>query len=490
MELRPHQVKMVEEVFSNWENGTRSQLLWGVTGIGKTEIAISIMKGMAEKYMTCAMVMDRIVLVEQTSLRLGKYGVDHGVMQASHWRFRPHERIQVCSIQTIGSRKRQFKPDVLIIDECHVKSKVVQKIMDQNPEMKVLGLTATPFTNGLGNIYEKIVAGPTYKEIIEKGWLVPLKVYIAKQIDMTGAKKVAGEWSSEEVTSRAVTITGDVVTEWETKTHEIFGKPEKTICFCAGVNHGKNLEEQFKARGYNFVSISYLEEDDYKREVINEFSKPDSSIHGLIATDILTRGFDVSDVKIGISARPFSKSLSSHIQQIGRTMRPHPSKTFGLWLDFSGNYLRFMDDWDSIYNEGVKKLEDGKEKTKKEPTEREKEEKKCPKCKALWVWRSDECGECGYKKPRVSQVVSVAGKMEALTAPSPIEDQQRFYSELIGYAMLKQYKPGWAWHKYKTKYNAEPKHLKREPVYDISPKTASWIKSQNIKFAKSKRRYA
>jgi hypothetical protein len=65
--------------------------------------------------------------------------------------------------------------------------------------------------------------------------------------------------------------------------------------------------------------------------------EPDSAIHGLIACDILTKGFDVPDVMIGVSARPYTKSLSAHIQQMGRVMRPSEGKTFALWLDHSGS---------------------------------------------------------------------------------------------------------------------------------------------------------
>jgi superfamily II DNA or RNA helicase len=63
-------------------------------------------------------------------------------------------------------------------------------------------------------------------------------------------------------------------------------------------------------------------------EAIAEFAKPDSSITGLIACDILTKGFDVPDVMIGVSARPFSKSFSQHVQQMGRVMRAAPGKEF------------------------------------------------------------------------------------------------------------------------------------------------------------------
>ena len=75
----------------------------------------------------------------------------------------------------------------------------------------------------------------------------------------------------------------------------------------SNTNTSFDLSKKFAEAGYNFVSISYKDDDAYKREVIEEFSKPDTSINGLIATDILTKGFDVPDVKIGVSARPFSK---------------------------------------------------------------------------------------------------------------------------------------------------------------------------------------
>lgn len=87
----------------------------------------------------------------------------------------------------------------------------------------------------------------------------------------------------------------------------------KTIVFCAGAEHGKELEKQFKDAGYNFISISYLDDDEFKRNAIEEFSKSqghiniesnnnnnNDTIYGLIATDMLTRGFDVPDVYIGI----------------------------------------------------------------------------------------------------------------------------------------------------------------------------------------------
>jgi superfamily II DNA or RNA helicase len=436
------------------------------------------------------MVMDRIVLVEQTSLRLGKYQIDHGVLQAGHWRYKPSERIQICSIQTLARRKKMEAPELLFYDECHVNYQSVIEYIKENPSIKVVGLSATPFTKGLANLYTNVVSAIPTERLIEKGFLCPLKVYIAKEIDMTGAKKVAGEWSAADVSDRGMKITGDIVAEWVKKTHEVFGAPRKTVVFCSGVEHGRDLAKQFAAAGYNFVSISYKEDDEFKRITIEDFSRPDTKIHGLIATDILTKGFDVSDVMIGVSARPFSKSLSSHIQQLGRVLRAHEGKEFALWLDHAGNYLRFREEWDDVFSNGVTELKPSGEATKKEPTEKEKKDSTCPQCKALWIG-GESCMSCGYVRFRMSTVESVPGEMKELEAANQKLriDNQSFYSQLLHYAQVKGYKSGWAFHKYKEKFNAPPNGLSSKPEMPTNA-TLGWIKSRTIAFAKSRAKAA
>ena len=483
--LRPHQADVVDKLDRGFEEH-RCQLLYAPTGFGKTEVAMHMMMQEAKKGTKVAMVLDRIVLVNQTSTRLSKYGVPHGVMQAGHWRYRPYERIQVCSAQTL-ERRSDF-PDVglLIIDECHVSRKQVIQYIKDNPDVRVIGLTATPFTKGLGDTYSNVVGAKPTGELIEDKWLVPLKIFISKEIDMTGAKKIAGEWSQDEVSTRGMKITGDIVDEWITKTHQLFGGPKKTVVFASGVEHGRDLVRQFGERGYNFVSISYKEEDEFKRETIEDFSRPDTKIVGLIATDILTRGFDVPDVMIGVSARPFSKSFSSHVQQMGRIMRPCEGKTHGVWLDHSGNYLRFRKDWDDLFHDGVTALPDGAgEAAKKEPLDKVKKESKCGSCGALWIWPDRVCGECGWTRP-MKEVLNVPGKMIELEAGKrSAEENQSFYSELLFFSRMRGYKDGWAAHKYKEKYGVFPRGLGVE-LKSPGFKTLQWIKSRNIAYAKAR----
>jgi len=486
--LRDYQEDAIQKLREGFAKGHRSQLLYLGTGGGKTEIAIAMLEAAKKKGSKAAMILDRIVLCDQTSRRLDKYSVDHGVLQAGHWRYKPYENIQVCSAQTLEKRGDFPGLDLLVVDECHAQRKQTIEFIKNNPQVKVVGLSASPFTKGLASTYTNVVSPITTKKLVEQGSLVPLRVFIAKEMDMTGAKKVAGEWTQADASERGMRITGDVVTEWAKKTREIFGEPRKTIVFASGVAHGADLAQKFQALGYNFVSLSYKDDEDWKRQVIEDFAKPDSKIIGLIACDILTKGFDNEHVMIGVSARPFSKSFSSHVQQMGRVMRANQhnpeSKPFAVWLDHSGNYLRFREDWDEVFEDGVQRLEDGKEKAKREPTERAKKESKCPVCSALWPSGSDSCYNCGHVRERKNLVQEVDGKLEELGS-APKESKQAFWNQMVWLQKYQGWSKGRASHTYRDKFGVWPRGLIDDRPEPVSAETKSFIDKKMRQFLKS-----
>lgn len=484
--LREYQEGVLGSLRQGFAEGHRAQILYGATGFGKTETAIALLAAAAAKGKRSLFVADRRVLVDQISARLDGYGIDHGIMMADNWRWRPQLPIQVCSAQTLARMEYLPAVDLLISDEAHRQRKQIIELIRARPGLKAIGLTATPFTKGLGVTYSRVATAMTTAKIVERGDLVPLRYFIAKQVDMTGAKKVAGEWSEGEASERGIKITGDVVAEWVKKTHELFGGPRKTIVFCAGVAHGRDLAEKFAQAGHNFIALSYKDENEFKRDAIDDFRKPDTEITGLIATDILTAGFDVPDAMIGVLARPFSKSLSSHIQQIGRIMRPYPGKEFGVIIDHAGNVLRFRDQWEDVYDHGVKELDDEKEKPQREPTEREREAAKCPKCSAMWPRNSDVCACCGYVRERRNDVIEVPGELVELAGHKATrDDKQLWYSSLLHYARGRGYADGWVAHKYRAKFGVWPRGLVNIETAP-TPQIASWIRSQAIRYAKGR----
>jgi superfamily II DNA or RNA helicase len=491
LELRPLQVDTMDLVRAAFREGHRKVVLYGPTGFGKTEMACGFMQATSQKFNRAAMVMDRRVLVDQTSKRLDKYGIDHGVMMSDHWRHRPSERIQVLSAQTIEKRGA-YPPDLklLVVDECHAMRKMIVELLKAEPDLRVIGLSASPFTEGLADVYDTVVSATTTQQLVELGFLAPLKVFVAKRIDMTGAKKTYGEWRDDEVRTRSSKITGDVVTEWERKCTEIFGGPRKTIVFSANIAHGLELMEGFAKAGFNFQAISADDTDEFKRDVIEDFSQPDTALHGIISTDILTKGFDVSDVMVGVSARPFSKSFSSHVQQMGRVMRAHPGKEFALWLDHSGNYIRFQEDWDDVYENGVHELKSDKEVAHKEPTEQEFAAATCPACKAPFPRLSLVCVNCGFKRQKTSRQMEVeAGELVELgvKAKASKDEKQQFYSQLLTVVENRGYNPGWAAHKYKAKFGVYPRGLAETPA-PVTQETMKFLQHLRIKHARGEAR--
>lgn len=489
VQLFQYQKDILENLRQGFIDGHRIQMLYCPTGGGKTEMAISLMQAAAAKYNRSAMVLDRIVLCNQTSERLDKYQIDHGVLQSGHWRHRPYERIQVCSAQTL--EKRGSLPDMklLIIDEAHQTRAQTIQFIKKNPNVRVVGLSATPFTKGLGAVYSNVVSAITTRELVDDGRLAPLKVFVGKEIDMEGAKKIAGEWSTKEVESRGVKITGDIVAEWVKKTNEIFGRPRKTIVFASGVAHAADLARQFNEAGYNFISLSYKDDDDFKAEAIKDFSRPDTEIHGLIATDILTKGFDVPDVMIGVSARPFSKSLASHVQQMGRVMRSHPGKDYAIWLCHSGNYLGFQDDWEDLYENGISKLDEGREKQRKELKKEQKDKAKCPRCGALWAGKSDDCKSCGFVRPQRNEVITQPGELTELgegAGKVNKAQKQEWYGQFLTIAQTRGYSDGWIANKYREKFGVWPRSMENKPT-GVTPEVAAWVKSRQIAWSKSKK---
>ena len=158
LNLRPYQEDTLDALRKGFASGKKAQILYAPTGAGKTEMAIALLNATKQKGNRAAMVLDRIILCDQTSQRLDKYAIEHGVLQSKHWRWRPHENIQVCSAQTLEKRGSFPGLNLLIVDECHQTRKQTVEFIRNNPGIKVVGLTATPFTKGLGSVYDGVVS--------------------------------------------------------------------------------------------------------------------------------------------------------------------------------------------------------------------------------------------------------------------------------------------------------------------------------------------
>jgi hypothetical protein len=167
-------------------------------------------------------------------------------------------------------------------------------------------------------------------------------------------------------------------------------------------------------------------------------------------------------------------------------MRTYPGKEFGLWLDHSGNYLRFREDWEDVFENGVSELDDGKEKAKKEPDEKEKKESKCPACGALWPRGSDTCSNCGHVRERKSAVVSVPGQMEELGSMSR-DDKQKWWNQIQWKMKFNGWSSGRGAHVYREKFGVWPRGLVDGVPEPPGPVFEKHVRSGLIKYLKGKR---
>lgn len=411
LDLRPYQGGAVERLREGIRQKLRRQVLVAPTGAGKTEMAMSIVSEAQKKGSRAWFIVDRVTLIDQTSERFFKHGIDHGVIQADHYLTDYAKPVQIASAQTLGRRKNiRDLPDLIIWDECHATYKAVLDLIARAEMAKVIGLTATPFTAGMDKHWDGLVNSTTVNKLLKEKYLAPLRIKACVAPDMAGVKKTnKGEFEDTESGERGIVIIGDVVQTWVAETRKTFGGPVKTIVFSPSVKHGAELCRQFSDAGYNFQQISYLDADDGdRREKIAEFRKPNSAIDGLVSCAVLTKGFDVPDVLCGISCRPYRKSFSSHIQEMGRVMRisPDTGKEFGLWLDHSGNCLSFADDTAWLFEYGVDSLSAAQKKDSevREPKEQVKKERFCGECSTQMEPGQKTCPACGWERPERGEI--------------------------------------------------------------------------------------
>jgi DNA repair protein RadD len=469
--LRSYQKEAIDGLRKEIRNGkTRIGLLLP-TGAGKTYIAKQIIDGALQKHKRIIFVADRIELIDQTSETLDAHGIDHGVMQADHWRTNYAKPVQVCSVQTLA--RRQWPDfDICIVDEFHSMYSAQLKMMAEQKHLIYIGLSATPYTKGLGNHWQSLVVGATTKDLIDQGYLSDFVVYAPPPPNLKGVPISGGDWSTKKLAERVdrTAPVGDVIRTWKR-----YGNNNRTICFAVNIEHSRHICQKFQDVGVNAVHIDAYTDKLERKNIIQKYKEGEIKI--LSCVDVLTKGFDDNMTNTLIMARP-TKSLITHIQQIGRALRVSPEKEDAIILDHGGNVERHGFPTDESLPVTLCTKEKGE---KKEQATPEKKPKSCPKCHFVKPVGVYACPKCGHEPSRVNTVEHEKGELVKITRAS-MADKQEWYSMLLGYAKNKQYAQGWASHKYREKYGVWPKglnHIAKEPNKDV----LGYITHLNIKYA-------
>lgn len=480
---REHQTLSLKLVAESIRRGNRKIVLYGPCSFGKTYVSAMMFEGAIKKGRKCLFIADRTKLINQAMDEFEEQGLRCGAIQGDNPRRDPDAPVQVASVQTLMRRARIPDFNFVIVDECHTMWGWILELMERWNAVVFIGLSATPYTKGMGKVYTDLVIPITCEELLEKEYLCPIKYYCGHSPDVSRVKvkvsKGIRDYDNDELKviyeDELDVIVGDSVKEWLRIANGM-----QTIAFSPSIKFSQGLVERFNEAGIAAAHIdAYTKEED--RVTLYEMHSK-GKIKILSCSTLLDTGYNDKGVHCLIDCSP-TKSLIRYVQRGGRIQRIMRGKKHAIYMDQAGNVKRhgFIEDIVPDHLHDGEKRESERELVKK--TKEKKEPIKCPCCPAYLTGL--ECKECGHViKPKGKQLEVVEGSLEEVQRVT--REQNRFYAGLIFYADSKGYGSGWASNKYFEKYKKYPSGKPPEPVeFD---EASRFGKSRNIAYHQAKKK--
>lgn len=455
--LRLRQSDAIRAIREAIREGHKRIILQAPTGFGKTLVSAHIIANALHKGSRPLFTCPAISLVDQTLMAFEKEGIqDIGVMQAQHIRTNHNAAVQIASVQTL-IRRQMPEADFVLIDEVHERSKGLDARLD-SPEYRdkiIIGLSATPWTKGLGLRYTKLVIASTINDLIADGHATPAVIYgPERDVDRDSVRIVEGEY--EEAGASALmsnaSIIGDVLKEWKEKS-----TGDKTFAFCHNRAHAQAQMEAFLDCGIPFGYIDANVPQPERKRLFDKMRY--GEIAGIASVACLIRGVD-EDVR-NILDLQLTHSEIRHVQKWGRGVRCADGKTQLIGLDHAGNNAA-LGMFTDIYHDHLDMRKPGERGEAYRDDYKPAKPKKCAKCHNLIPPKMRACPVCHERVPLNTGVTVVDGRLvEIGSGPKKnIKEQQDFYSGLLWIARRSNRKDGWAAYCYKEKFGDWPKNLR------------------------------
>lgn len=253
-------------------------------------------------------------------------------------------KVIVCSIRSLHEERlvrvmRGRDIGLVIYDECHHAAaddnlRVLRQLGAFEPGWTgtLLGFTATTERGdgkGLDSVFEEIVYCRTLPEMIEDGFLAPLRGYrIATSADLTRISAGGIDFREDEL-AEAVDI--EERNALVARSIQELARDRRTIAFCVTVNHARNLSRSLNAIGVPAGIVHGAMPKDTRAAALAEFRAGKTVV--LCNVAVLTEGFDDPGVSCVAMARP-TRSAGLYAQCVGRGTRLFPEKKDCLILDF------------------------------------------------------------------------------------------------------------------------------------------------------------
>jgi DNA repair protein RadD len=484
-ELRPHQSKAIAMLRASLMAGKRKPVLQLSTGSGKTLIAAKIIQSARAKGNRVLFVCDAIQLIDQTVAAFAEEGIyDVGVIQSKHPMTDWSQPVQVASIQTLVNRTPP-PFDLCIIDEAHEIYEGHRKLMAGNPAARYIGLSATPWTKGMGLVYDDLIKPVSVRELTDLGYVARIAAYAPSHPDLSGVGVRAGEYQEEQLSEimRGEQLIADIVDTWKQ-----LGEGRPTLGFCVDRAHAKAMQDRFDAAGIPCGYIDGTMEALERLEVRRELEA--GRIAAVMSVGTMIKGVDWKFGTV-IDAQP-TKSHKRHVQKLGR-LRPFAEWPESIVLDHSDNILRLGLPID-IDRDALCCAKKGERTEGGAEARAESKPKLCPNCNSVKCIGEKVC-PCGHQwKLAGADIEEGAGTLARVgggaSGPKKHEatmaDKQAWFSQLRAVAMQRGRSDGWVSNAYREKFGVWPKGLDRISM-DPSPEVIGWVRSKDIRWAKRKK---
>ncbi|MCP4597855.1 DEAD/DEAH box helicase [Neptuniibacter sp.] len=355
--LRPYQQEAVDATLRHFRKSDEAAVIVLPTGAGKSLVIAELASLARRKILVLAHVKE---LVEQNHVKYQSYGLTGGIFSAGLKRKENQHQVTFASVQSVAANLEQFKDEysLLIVDECHRVSdnedgqyqKIIQLLREQNPNLKVLGLTATPYRLGMGWIYRYHYRGFARSEqekpfqhciyelplsyMINRGYLTKPELVDAAidQYDFSALKQNSfGEYAEKDVNqllSKYSRVTKAIIEQIE----QLAETRKAVMIFAATVKHAKEIHSYLPQSETALITGDTDQSE--RDQLITRFK--DQEIKYLVNVSVLTTGFDAPHVDFIAILRP-TQSVSLYQQIVGRGLRLSEGKENCLVVDYAGN---------------------------------------------------------------------------------------------------------------------------------------------------------
>lgn len=337
MLLRPYQQEAIEAVFNYWGEEPGNPLVVMATGAGKTPSFCTVIKTLVEEWGMRVMCVTHVgELIEQGYKELiGMWQfAPAGIFSAGLGRRDSQSQVLFGGIQTVANKAALIgHVDVLMIDEAHLVSPkaetqyglFIAALLEINPDMKIVGWTATDFrldsgrlTEGEGALFSKVVFEYNVGDAIRDGYLAPLSSKpTATTFDMDGVRRQGGDYKQNDMQAAVdkEEITRAAVAEIVAK-----GQDRRSwLAFCSGVDHALHVRDEIRTYGITCETITGSTPKGERRAILDAYKNYE--IRALTNNSVLTTGFNHKGVDLIAALRP-TLSASLYIQMMGRGTRP------------------------------------------------------------------------------------------------------------------------------------------------------------------------